>query len=156
MATSHGTDQISARRDLSDNPGLVFRTSCPPSPSAGKHFHPAHRLRDSNMFSVPSGAMLVPVGSFCADESGLKQIDVPTAIHLASAVNRLANLTPHRRPVLTRLRDGLGGSARLVGTGRDCGDEASAGGVIVIAAFESPAVVAGLDDRGGRWSSLRR
>src|SRR4249919_2155229 len=41
---------------------------------------------------------------------------------------------------------GFGGSARLVGAGRDCGDVASAGRVIVIAAFESPAVVAGLDD----------
>src|SRR5581483_11154664 len=33
-----------------------------------------------------------------------------------------------------------------VGAGRDCGDETSAGGVIVVAAFESPTVVAGLDD----------
>jgi hypothetical protein len=36
--------------------------------------------------------------------------------------------------------------ARLVGAGRDCGDETSAGCVIVVAAFESPAVIAGLDD----------
>ena len=41
----------------------------------------------------------------------------------------------------------FGGSARAVGAGRGCGDGASAGwGVIVIAALEAPAVVAGLDD----------
>ncbi|KRR04371.1 hypothetical protein CP49_21550 [Bradyrhizobium valentinum] len=36
--------------------------------------------------------------------------------------------------------------ARLVGAGRNCEDETSAGCVIVVAAFESPAVIAGLDD----------
>src|SRR4030081_3583431 len=41
---------------------------------------------------------------------------------------------------------GFGGSARTVGAGRGCGDGASAGCVIVVAAFEAPAVVTGLDD----------
>src|SRR5260221_9330530 len=41
---------------------------------------------------------------------------------------------------------GFGGSARAVGAGRGCGDGASAGCVIVVAAFEAPAVVTGLDD----------
>src|SRR6202011_3452329 len=54
MASSHGTDRVSARRDLSDNPGLVFITPCPPPPGAGEHFQPADWLRDSNMFSVHS------------------------------------------------------------------------------------------------------
>ncbi len=54
-------------------------------------------------------------------------------------VNRLANLTPLWAP-------GFGGSARAVGAGRGCGDGASAGCVIVVAAFEAPAVVAGVDD----------
>src|SRR6266481_3785922 len=54
-------------------------------------------------------------------------------------VNRLANLTPLWAP-------GFGGSARAVGAGRGCGDGASAGCVIVVAAFEAPAVIAGLDD----------
>src|SRR3981081_3558137 len=41
---------------------------------------------------------------------------------------------------------GFGGSARAVGAGRGCGDGASAGCVIVVAAFEAPTVVTGLDD----------
>src|SRR4030081_412035 len=41
---------------------------------------------------------------------------------------------------------GFGGCARAVGAGRGCGDGASAGCVIVVAAFEAPAVVTGLDD----------
>jgi len=41
---------------------------------------------------------------------------------------------------------GFAGSARLVGAGRDSGSETSAGGVIVLSAFEPPAIVAGLDD----------
>src|SRR4029079_16841871 len=36
--------------------------------------------------------------------------------------------------------------ARGVGAGRDCGDGASASCLIVVAAFEAPAVVAGFDD----------
>jgi hypothetical protein len=40
----------------------------------------------------------------------------------------------------------FGGSARAVGAGRGCGDGASAGCVIVAAAFEAPAVIAGLHD----------
>lgn len=38
------------------------------------------------------------------------------------------------------------GSARLVGAGRDSGDETSAGCVIVVTTFESSAVIAGLND----------
>src|SRR4030081_2978584 len=41
---------------------------------------------------------------------------------------------------------GFGGSARAVGAGRGCGDGASAGCVIVVAAFEAPAVGSGLGD----------
>jgi hypothetical protein len=49
-------------------------------------------------------------------------------------------------PILTPL-SGVGlVVARLVGAGRDCGEETSADCVIVVAAFESPAVIAGLDD----------
>ena len=54
MAASHGTDRISARRDLGDNPGLVFITPCPTPPGAGEHFQPADWLPGSNMFSVHS------------------------------------------------------------------------------------------------------
>jgi hypothetical protein len=35
---------------------------------------------------------------------------------------------------------------RLVGAGRDCGDVASTGCVIIVAAFEPPALVSGFDD----------
>src|ERR1700676_4801910 len=58
MASSHGADRISARRDLGDNPRLVLIAPCPPPPGAGKHPQPADWLRDSTMFSVhskPSG-----------------------------------------------------------------------------------------------------
>src|ERR1700730_14974668 len=58
MASSHGADRISARRDLGDNPRLVLIAPCPPPPGAGKHLQPADWLRDSTMFSVhskPSG-----------------------------------------------------------------------------------------------------
>src|SRR3954471_9063143 len=54
MASSHRTDRVSARRNLSDNPGLVFITPCSPPPGAGEHFQPPDGLRDSNMFSVHS------------------------------------------------------------------------------------------------------
>ena len=55
---------------------------------------------------------------------------------------------PHRLPILTLLTGGVWGSARLVGAGQDCGDGTSAGCVIVVAAFESPAVIAGLEVMG--------
>ena len=42
-------------------------------------------------------------------------------------VNRRGKLTPDRRPILTPLSDGLGGSARAGGAGRGCGAGASAG-----------------------------
>ena len=62
-------------------------------------------------------------------------------------VNRLPNLTPDRRAILTPVAACFGGSDRAVGAGRGCGDGASAGcRVIVGSAFEAPAVVAGLDD----------
>jgi hypothetical protein len=41
--------------------------------------------------------------------------------------------------------DGFGGSARLVGAGRDCADVASAG-CVVVAVFEAPAAIARLND----------
>ena len=40
----------------------------------------------------------------------------------------------------------FGGSARAVGAGRGCGDGASAGCLMIITAFEAPAVVAALND----------
>lgn len=51
---------------------------------------------------------------------------------------------PSARNPLER-RTVFSGSARLVGAGRDRGDEVSAGGAIV-AAFEAPVVVAGLKE----------
>jgi hypothetical protein len=39
----NGTDRVSARCDLGDNPGLVFITPCPPPPGTGEHFQPAGR-----------------------------------------------------------------------------------------------------------------
>jgi hypothetical protein len=54
MASSHGTDRVSARCDLADNPGLVLIAPCPPPLGTGKHLQPAHWLRDSTMFSVHS------------------------------------------------------------------------------------------------------
>ena len=41
--------------------------------------------------------------------------------------------------------DGFGGSARLVGAGRDCADVASAG-CVVVAVFEARAAIARLND----------
>jgi hypothetical protein len=41
--------------------------------------------------------------------------------------------------------DGFGGSARLIGTGRDCADVTSAGCVVVVV-FEAPAAIARLND----------
>jgi hypothetical protein len=54
MASGHGTDRLSACRDLGYYPGLVFITPCPPSPGAGEHFQPTDRLGDSTMFSIHS------------------------------------------------------------------------------------------------------
>jgi hypothetical protein len=54
VASSYGTDRISARRDLGYNPGLIRITPCPPPPSAGEHFQPPDRLSDSIMVSVHS------------------------------------------------------------------------------------------------------
>jgi hypothetical protein len=54
MASSHGTDRVSARRDLGNNPGLVLIAPCPPPSGTGEHFQPADRLGDSTMFSVLS------------------------------------------------------------------------------------------------------
>src|SRR5258708_3915165 len=39
-----------------------------------------------------------------------------------------------------------GGSARAVGAGRGCGDGASAGRLIIVAAFDAPAVISNFDD----------
>jgi hypothetical protein len=73
---------------------------------------------------------------------------------LCTRSHRLWPARSHPRPclVLPDFTDplwaaGFGGSARAVGAGRGCGDGASAGGdLIVCAALEAPAVVAGLDD----------
>ena len=48
---------------------------------------------------------------------------------------------------------GFAGSARLVGAGRDSRGETSAGRVIVVSAFEPPAIVAGLDVK-SRFNSV--
>src|SRR5450631_3518278 len=54
MATSHGTDRVSARRDLGNNPDLVLIAPCPPPSGTGEHFQPPDGLRDSTTFSVHS------------------------------------------------------------------------------------------------------
>src|ERR1035438_6704112 len=54
MASSHGTDRVSARRDLGNNPSLVLIAPCPPPSGTGEHFQPADRLGDSTIFSVHS------------------------------------------------------------------------------------------------------
>src|SRR5271167_565312 len=54
MASSHGTDRVSARRDLGNNPCLVLIAPCPPPSGTGEHFQPADRLGDSTIFSVHS------------------------------------------------------------------------------------------------------
>ena len=46
-------------------------------------------------------------------------------------------------PLWAACSDGI---ARAVGAGRDCGDGASAGYLIVVAALEAPTVITGLDD----------
>jgi hypothetical protein len=64
---------------------------------------------------------------------------------VSPCVNRRQIGTPYRHPKGTPLSGGFCGSARAVGAGRGCGNGASAGGdLIVCAAFEAPAVVAGL------------
>jgi hypothetical protein len=50
-----------------------------------------------------------------------------------------------RHAMFDRWNDGFGGSARLVGAGRDCADAASAG-CVVAAVFEAPASIARLND----------
>ena len=54
MASSHGTDRVSARRDLGNNPGLILIAPCPPPSGTSEHFEPADWLGDSTMFSVHS------------------------------------------------------------------------------------------------------
>jgi hypothetical protein len=50
-----------------------------------------------------------------------------------------------RHAIFDPWNDGFGGSARLVGAGRDCADVASAG-CVVVAVFEAPPVMARLND----------
>jgi hypothetical protein len=58
-----------------------------------------------------------------------------------------ASQPPLRKTRLrTHMAASLGGSARVVGAGRGCGDDASADYLFIVSAFKSPAVVAGLDD----------
>jgi len=54
MASSHGTDRISARSNLGDNPRLIRVAPTPPPTSAGENLQPAFRLRDSSMLYVHS------------------------------------------------------------------------------------------------------
>jgi pentatricopeptide repeat protein len=54
MASSHGTDRLTTRHDLCNNPRLVFLAPPPPTTGSCENFQPPDRLRDSTMFSVHS------------------------------------------------------------------------------------------------------
>src|SRR5713226_9233382 len=54
MASSHGTDRVTTRYDLGNNPRLVFAAPLPPTTSPGEDFQPTDRLRDSTMHCVHS------------------------------------------------------------------------------------------------------
>jgi hypothetical protein len=66
---------------------------------------------------------------------------------MALIVHRRSKGPPGRHPKGTPCPSFWTISARAVGTGRGCGDGASAGWRIIIgSALEAPAVIAGLDD----------
>src|SRR5215213_11963415 len=54
MTSSHGTDRVTTRNDLCDNPCFVFVAPLPPATSSGEDFQSPHRLRDSTMHRVHS------------------------------------------------------------------------------------------------------
>src|SRR2546421_5612735 len=54
MASSHGTNRITARHDLCNNPRLVFLAPPPPTTGSCEDFQPPDRLRDSTMHCVHS------------------------------------------------------------------------------------------------------
>jgi hypothetical protein len=47
-------DRVATRRDLCNNPRLVFVIPLPPTTGSGEDFQPPHRLRDSTMHRVHS------------------------------------------------------------------------------------------------------
>jgi hypothetical protein len=91
-------------------------------------------VRDEASASGLPQANIAPIRFVPAGGRPRQSIDGPGPRSCQSA----SNFAPFERRGLV--------VARLVGAGRDCGDETSAGCVIVVAAFESPAVIAGLDD----------
>jgi hypothetical protein len=54
MTASHGTDRVTTRNDLRNNPCLVLVASLPPTTGSCEDFQPLHRLRDSTMHRVRS------------------------------------------------------------------------------------------------------
>src|SRR6185437_9823703 len=74
MASGHGTNRVSARRDLGNYPDLVFITPCPPSPGAGEHFQPTDRLGDNTMFSIHSKPNGPKPGRRLADQDIIRKV----------------------------------------------------------------------------------
>src|SRR6185437_11045408 len=70
----HGTNRVSARRDLGNYPDLVFITPCPPSPGAGEHFQPTDRLGDNTMFSIHSKPNGPKPGRRLADQDIIRKV----------------------------------------------------------------------------------
>ena len=54
VPSGHGTDRVTAGRDLGNNPGFVFITPRPAPTRTGEHLEPTNRLRDSILLSVHS------------------------------------------------------------------------------------------------------
>src|SRR5258708_34500575 len=54
MASSHGTNRVTTRYDLCNNPRLVFAAPLPPTTGSGKDFQSPNRFRDSTMHCVHS------------------------------------------------------------------------------------------------------
>src|SRR5258707_13171884 len=54
MASSHGTNRVTTRHDLCNNPRLIFVAPLPPTTGSREDFQPPDRLRDSTMHCVHS------------------------------------------------------------------------------------------------------
>src|SRR4029077_13973099 len=54
MPSSHGTDRVTTRHDLRDNPRLVLDAPLPPTTRSSEDFQPPDRLHDSAMLCVHS------------------------------------------------------------------------------------------------------
>src|SRR6185437_7594123 len=74
MASGHGTNRVSARRDLANYLDLVFITPCPPPSGAGEHFQPADRFRDSTMFSIHSKPNVPRADRRIADQDSNRKV----------------------------------------------------------------------------------